>query len=109
MHGVLSITQIAPIECPAFTEKRRARQKTPLARAGHHGVVCKPFVDRGVRDNHALTLRDNVRAYRRVLQSLGGRQSNTRLDPLPILIDERDRRYRCAKRFRGERRKIIEC
>lgn len=89
--------------------QRDSGVETDMGFAGDIGVLGEARIGPGVGHdkNIVLLAADRVGAKRDVARSFPVLQSHSRLEPLPGLIDERDRRYRGVADLRGELNQVI--
>ena len=71
-------------------------------------IVGKAGVDEGIGDHQNLVrLQDRVGTEGQVARGLRRRQPQTRLEPLPFLVNQRDERNGRAADLRGQERDVV--
>jgi hypothetical protein len=89
-------------------DQRGAGVEPDVRVSRHLRVVSKAVVVQRVGDDEDVPLLDCVCAKRYGTGGLGDRHADSRLEPLTVLIDERDERHRRAADVGGEQREIVE-
>jgi hypothetical protein len=90
--------------------QHRAGVEADVRIAGDQRIVDEARVQRGVLDNHDLVCgqADRVVAKGLVARGLAAVQAVLGLEPLPLAIDQRDRRHRGVERLGGQTGDVIE-
>lgn len=76
--------------------------------AGHERIVGEPRISVRVLHDHRPGLRKGVGAERVLARRLGYAETNTRLEPLAIVVDESHQGNRRSADGGGESRQIVE-
>ena len=90
-------------------DERRAGIKTDVRVAADQRILAKPLVVERVGHDEDAASPDGVRAERHAARGFGHRHADTRLEPLPVLVDQRDQRDRRTADLRGEQDDVVEC
>src|SRR2546427_274746 len=85
-----------------------ARVKPDMRVFGHQRVGYEPFVGRCVSNDKQVRLQDSMGAKRNVPGRFLDRQTDLRLEPLPLPVDEADQRDRGAANVSGQTRQIVK-
>jgi hypothetical protein len=83
---------------PRWNDQRRTSIRPNLRSPGHERIVGEPRIGRGVRNHVQLGAADRVRAERDAARCLAHVETDARLEPLPVDVDERHQRDRHARR-----------
>lgn len=90
-------------------DDRRARIEADLGPAGDELVAREPRVLGRVADLEHVALQDRVCAERQLAPRLQRLERVSRLEPLPLFVDQRDQRRRRSADQRGQSRELVEC
>ena len=85
-----------------------ARVKPDMRVFGHQRVGYEPFVGRCVSNDKQVRLQDSMGAKRDVPGRFLDRQTDLRLEPLPLPVDEADQRDRSAANVCGQTGQIVK-
>ncbi|MEH0069202.1 hypothetical protein V6L77_00930 [Pannonibacter sp. Pt2-lr] len=81
---------------------------TQVSRAGDIGIVPRPLVRQGVRDQQSLFRKDRKAADRVFYRRLARFKAGMGLEPLPVLVDEADDGCGCLENRARELRDPVE-
>mgnify|MGYP000626470265 CR=1 FL=1 len=94
---------------PFRRAQRRRRIEADLRRTRHERVVGEAWVQRGVGHHHDRRHRlQQVRAERHVPGGLARLEPESRLEPLPVVVDERDQGDRRLADVGGKGGQVVE-
>ncbi len=102
------MTQIVPKAWPFGRAQRRRGVKADLRRAGDERVVGKAGIPGGVGHHDGRRGRQPMGAERDVTAGLACLEPERGLEPLPLVVHERDQRDRCPADVRRQRREVVE-
>ena len=88
--------------------ERRTGIEADVRLAVHDRVFAEAHILESIVDDENPATPDGVRTERHAARRLGNRHPKTRLEPLPILVHERDERNRRAANLRREQDDVVE-
>ncbi|MNV63861.1 hypothetical protein D3C71_1564790 [compost metagenome] len=86
----------------------RACVELDMGIAGHQRVVGKTFILRGVGHDHDVVLQDGMATKRDVARGFAGLHAHARLEPLAVVIDQRQQGHGHVELLRRERRQPVK-
>jgi hypothetical protein len=89
--------------------QRHARVEADERAAPDQRVARESRVDPGVLDEEQPLLGDRMRAERVAARRLGRGHADSRLEPLPVFVDQTDQRDRSAEDVCGESGQLVKC
>jgi hypothetical protein len=92
----------------ARRHQRRAGVEADVGLGDEQGIVGEARIGSGVRHDEQTALEDGVPAERHRARRLGEICADARLEPLAMLVDERQQRDRRLADERRQRRQIVE-
>ena len=96
-------------ELEAFArDQRHARIEADPGLAGDQRIAREPLVLMCIGHQQYPVLQDGMSAERHIPGRLCGVQAMVRLEPLPVVIDQRDQRDRCPEQVAGQAGDAIE-
>ena len=88
-------------------DQRRAGVKTDVRVAGDQRIIGEALVARGVGHDEQIRLVNRVAAEGNVARCFSGVEPDPRLEPLALLVHQRNQRDRRTADVRGERGEIV--